>query len=120
MRRDSRKIIWVLGVFLPSDLEDARIDVHRIYRGAVMPQSGGDVITGAGADNHHRWGARRKTERQVIGILGDRFFYQSRGAAKKIAGQVNDDLIANMIDLYITGCHFAVRGVDFGKINLMI
>src|SRR5260370_38370123 len=58
MRRDSRRIIWVLGMFLPSDLEDPRVDLHRLYRGAVMPQSGGDVITAAGADNPHRWGAR--------------------------------------------------------------
>ncbi len=120
MRRDSRRIIRVLGMFLLSDLEDARIDLHRIDRGAVMPQRGSDVIASAGADNHHRWGARRKTERQVIGILVDRFLYQSRVAAKKVVGQVNDDLIANMIDLYKTACHFAARGAQAGKINLLV
>src|SRR5258708_30315564 len=85
-----------------------------------MSKSGGEDSADAGSENNPRRDARRKKERQVIGILVDRFFYQSRVAAKKIAGQVNDDLIANMIDLYITACHFAVRGVYAGKINLLI
>jgi hypothetical protein len=92
------RVVRMLGMFAPAQLEDGRINFDCVHGCAAIAQGGGRVIAAARAHDHHGRMRGRKPERQVVRIVLNPLLQQARMAGQKIGRQVCHPLVAGMVD----------------------
>ncbi len=110
----------MFGVATAAEIENRRIDLHRIDGAALVAQSGGHVISGARADDQHARIRRRETEGKIVGILVRRLFQQLRVTLQKIGRKIRNDLVAGVIDANLGAQEFAIRKSFVFEFDLLV